>query len=158
MPIHLVTLYERLVSRFESGELSRRQLALELAGVGAALAVAGRATAAEEAGDSLFLATGLDHIALDVADVARSRDFYREHLGLKVLRETGNSCFLGQEAGFFLALFRRDQPGLNHYCYKIRDYDPDRAVEQLKAAGITPRRVANRVYFDDPDGIEVQVT
>jgi hypothetical protein len=30
-------------------------------------------------------------------------------------------------------------------------------VEKLKAVGLKPRREDNRVYFPDPDGIEVQV-
>jgi catechol-2,3-dioxygenase len=31
-------------------------------------------------------------------------------------------------------------------------------VKTLEAAGLSPRRVSDRVYFDDPDGIEVQVS
>ena len=36
--------------------------------------------------------------------------------------------------------------------------EPHDAVARLKAAGLAPRRNGNRVYFDDPDGLEVQVT
>jgi hypothetical protein len=47
---------------------------------------------------------------------------------------------------------------LNHYCYAIKGYDAERADEKLKAAGLKPRKEGNRVYFPDPDGVEVQVT
>ena len=46
---------------------------------------------------------------------------------------------------------------MHHYCYAIDNYEPDTTVEKLKAAGLTVRRAQNRVYFDDPDGLEVQV-
>jgi hypothetical protein len=54
-------------------------------------------------------------------------------------------------------LFKGERPGLNHYCYVIRDYAVEQAEEKLKAAGLKPRREGNRLYFPDPDGIEVQV-
>ena len=102
--------------------------------------------------------TGLDHVALDVKEVARSRDFYVKHLGLEDIRDGGeDNCFLGSGGDFFLTLFRGERPGLNHYCYAIKDYDADRAEETLKAAGLKPRREGNRIYFHDPDGIQVQV-
>ena len=43
---------------------------------------------------------------------------------------------------------------------KMADLSQDiEALEfnRLKAAGLTPRRRSDRVYFDDPDGLEVQV-
>src|SRR3954451_10323779 len=149
---------ETLVQDFERGLLSRRQLASRLMGLGAALAVIPRAAVAQQGEGSTFRATGLDHVALNVSRVPKSRDFYVKHLGLKVIRESGeDNCFLGGDDGFLLTLFKGEQPGLNHYCYAIRGYDADRAEEKLKAAGLKPRREGNRVYFPDPDGIEVQV-
>lgn len=151
---------ESLVQDFERGLLSRRQLVSRLMGLGAALAATGRATDADaKQGEApTFQATGLDHIALNVRSVPKSRDFYVKHLGLKVTRDGGDeNCFLGAGNDFFLTLFRGEKPGLNHYCYAIRDYNVDRADERLKAAGFTPRKEGNRIYFPDIDGIEVQV-
>lgn len=155
---------ERVVEKFERGRLSRRQLAARLMGLGAAMAVghstqSSEAAASDQDPENTFAATGLDHVALNVSDLARSRDFYVKHLGLKVLREGRKHCFLGDDKeGFFLALFEGEPSGLNHYCYAIRSYDPDQAARRLEAAGLKPRRENGRVYFDDPDGIEVQVT
>jgi catechol 2,3-dioxygenase-like lactoylglutathione lyase family enzyme len=159
----------KIVDDFEHGRLSRRQLAARLMGLGAALATlkgtawaqtqgAGQ-TSADDVGRATFQATGLDHVALDVTDVARSREFYQRHLGLRVIRGTGDdSSFLGADRDFFLTLFRAEHPGLNHYCYAIEHYDAGDAVERLSAAGLQPRRTGNRVYFPDPDGLTVQVT
>jgi len=149
----------QIVEDFERGRLSRRQLASRLMGLGAALAVMQETAQARQKQESTFRATGLDHVALDVTDVPRSRDFYKKHLGLEVIRDGGqDNCFLGSGGTFLLTLFRGDKPGLNHYCYAIRDFDVARAEEKLKAAGLKPRREGERIYFDDPDGIEVQVS
>jgi hypothetical protein len=68
----------------------------------------------------------------------------------------GAEGFLTTGKGW-LALFQGEKPGLHHYCYSIENYGPADAVERLKAAGLTPKRRGDRIYFDDPDGIECQV-
>ena len=104
-----------IVEQFERGQLSRHQLASRLMGLGATLAVMSDAAHAGQDKENTFRATGLDHVALDVANVPRSRDFYKKHLGLEVIRDGGeDNCFLGSGGGFFLTLFRGDRPGLNH--------------------------------------------
>ena len=149
---------ETLVEDFERGFISRRQLVSRLMGLGAALTVMSRVAGAKQDAGSTFQATGLDHVALNVSSVPRSRDFYIKHLGLKVVRDGGeDNCFLGGGDDFFLTLFKGDKPGLNHYCYAIKGYAVDQAEEKLKAAGLKPRREDNRLYFPDPDGIEVQI-
>jgi catechol 2,3-dioxygenase-like lactoylglutathione lyase family enzyme len=149
---------ETLVQDFERGLISRRQLVSGLIGLGAALAAMPRAAEASQAEGGTFQATGLDHVALNVRSVPRSRDFYIKHLGLKVTRDGGEeNCFLGNSNDFFLTLFRGEHPGLNHYCYAIKGYDPDQAEAKLKAAELKPRREGNRLYFPDSDGIQVQI-
>src|SRR5690606_26043539 len=101
----------------------------------------------------LFKAKGLHHVALDVTDVPRSRNFYAKHLGLDTIRGNDNAMFMGADREFFLTLFKADKPGLNHYCYGIESYDPASAVAKLREAGINPRETSGRVYFPDPDGI-----
>lgn len=107
-------------------------------------------------GESTLTAIGLARIALDVSDIPRSRDWYKTHLGLTPMSESERSCFLrcGPD---FLAMFKADKPGLNHYCNAINNYDPAKALETLKVAGLNPRREENRVYFLGPDGIAVQI-
>jgi catechol 2,3-dioxygenase-like lactoylglutathione lyase family enzyme len=148
----------KLLHEYETGRLTRRQV---LSHLGALMALAGGAglVSGQETGpkSSTFQATGLDHIALRVKDVARSRDFYVKHLGLKVTGQSPNSAFLdcGKD---FVALFRGDHAGMDHYCYAIKNYDVAEAEAKLKAAGIPDiRRTAGRIYFSDPDNITVQI-
>ena len=150
----------KLISDFEHGRMSRRQLIAHLTGmfaatVGATMALADQQTqlAAPSPADSTttFDATDLNHIALSVSGVQRSEKWYQKHLGLK---PTGEEGFLTTGKGR-LALFKGEKPGLHHYCYSIAD--PADAVARLKAAGLAPKRRGDRVYFDDPDGIECQV-
>ncbi len=147
---------EAIVDGYDRGVLTRRQLIGHLVAV--ATAMSGTAVASQNGSpETTFKATGLDHIALSVTDVARSRAFYEKHLGLTIMSAGGEqSCFLHCGKNF-VALFRSKEPAMNHYCYAIDDYEPGTAVEKLKAVGLTVRRAQNRVYFDDPDGLEVQV-
>ena len=154
----MFTQIEELVAAVEEGTISRRCLIARLGAVAACMAGAKNVAAASQPEASTFNALGLNHIALSVSDVGRSRDFYKKHLGLTVMRERdGQSCFMGC-GEHFVALFRAAEPGLDHYCYTIKEYAPAVVVNKLNAVGLKPRRVENRVYFDDPDGITVQVS
>jgi catechol 2,3-dioxygenase-like lactoylglutathione lyase family enzyme len=165
MPSECPTPIDSMLDQYERGGLSRRQLVLALAGLAAGVGGIASARAGQDppagapAGESTFHATELNHLALNVTDIGRSRDFYMKHLGLTVMREGRSQCFL-DVGPHFLALFLNATaaPGLNHYCYTVKGYTADSAVETLKSAGFAPRRAENRVYFDDPDGLEVQVS
>ncbi len=151
---------EQIVEQFEKGQLSRRQLVARLMGLGAAMAVLPDATRAGQDGKTTLQATGLNHIALNVRDLERSADFYRAHLGLKVVHKQGDFLWvLGRsDDNRFLALFRNDSPGLSHYAYTIEKFDPDEVVRKLNDAGIKHRRERHGIYFSDPDGLTVQVS
>jgi catechol 2,3-dioxygenase-like lactoylglutathione lyase family enzyme len=148
----------RLVQRFESGQIDRRQL---IAGLGSlvALVATGQSAHAQEA-ESTFEATEINHIALRVTDVLRSREFYKQHLGMTVTRDGGErNCFMSCGKNNFVALFKGDEASMDHYCYSIKNFDVGRAETKLKAEGIEPRVVRNagRIYFPDPDGLTVQL-
>ena len=160
-----------MIDDFERGGMSRRRLVTQLTALVAGAVSLGRGAAADPGraatprssgrrpapGASTFQAVGLNHVALSVTDIPRSRDFYVEHLGLSVARESGSSCFLncGDE---FVALFRSREAGLNHYCYAIEQYDVQTAAQRLRENDLEPRIAGNRIYFDDPDGLEVQLS
>jgi catechol 2,3-dioxygenase-like lactoylglutathione lyase family enzyme len=146
----------RILGDYESGRVTRREVVTRLALLGA-LAGAGRPGTASPDERSTFEAVGLNHIALRVTDVERSRDFYTKHLGLRVTQESlpGN-CFL-QCGPQFVALFRGSRPEMDHYCYSVPDYDQQDAARRLRAEGIEPRLSGRRIYFSDADGLEVQL-
>lgn len=151
---------ETMLSDYETGRLSRRDLVARLTGLAAA-AVAWPNLHASSVPpvEPTHTYVGLDvnHLALRVTDIARSRDFYMKHLGLTVATQGRTSCFLRCKDHNFVALFKGEKPGMDHFCFSVPEYNAADAVTRLKAAGLEPRRQADRVYFDDPDGIEVQV-
>ena len=152
------TQISRMIDDFEHGRLSRRELIARLtwiilAATGASKVLAQSGMPKPADSTSTLQAVDLNHIALSVTDVERSQKWYEKHLGLKAMGQEG---FLTTGKGW-LALFKGEKPGLHHYCYSINNYDPDDAIERLKAAGLTPNRRGGRVYFGDPDGIECQV-
>ncbi len=149
---------DRMLDAYDRGRLSRRTLMLQLTGLlGAAAAVGAAQDTPKPA--STFKATDVNHIALGVTDVSRSRKFYEQHLGLTLRSDNSpRSIFLNVGKHDFLALFRADKPGMDHYCYTVKGYEAPDAVTRLEAAALNPRRRGNRVYFDDPDGLEVQVS
>jgi len=149
-----------IVNEFIAGRCSRREMIAGLMAMSAAAAgLPGRTAAAAQAanGPPTFQARSIDHIALRVTDIPRSLAWYQRHLGLTVASEGRTSAFLDCGPDF-LALFKSETPGLHHYSFAIPTYDQDDAAERLRAAGLTPKLRGGRTYFDDPDGIEVQVS
>jgi len=151
----MTTRIESMIDAFAAGRMSRRELIAGVSGLVAAAAM-GEGVSAQTTAPT-FTVTSLNHIALRVPDVARSRDFYIKHLGMTVANESlpGN-CFLNFEGGF-LTLFRGDTPGLDHYCYSLPGYEVHEVAEKLRAGGIEPRIEGQRLYFSDADGITVQL-
>lgn len=117
------------------------------------------------------------HVGIIVKDLARSKEFYSA-LGFNVTSEmddgTKTICFM-RLGSFNLELFAYDSPvqappraegralGFRHLA--LRTDDVDGALDELKAAGLVATDTAVRevpgiarlVFFDDPDGVEIEV-
>ena len=148
---------EQVINGLEQGKLTRRQAVASLTALLAAALGTSRGWASEEPSAETFRSVGLNHVALRVPDLDRSVAFYGQHLGLGVLRKGPSNAFLSCGGNNFLALFRGDKPGLDHFCFTIADYGASRTVKRLEAAGLTHERHEDRVYFEDPDGLTVQL-
>lgn len=105
-----------------------------------------------------FDGTDVNHVALRVTDLARSRDFYVAAFGAIVTNETATACFLQVGEHDFIALFSTDNPHIEHFCITVPDYDPDEAEQRLRASGLDVIRREDRVFFRDPDGLLVQIS
>jgi len=149
---------EKVITDLEQGRLTRRQAIASLTGLVAAALSAPGSLAQDKQAASTFSSKGLNHIALRVTDVERSVDFYRRHLGLGVLRAGSRNSFLSCGGNNFLALFRGEEAGLDHYCFTVADFDASTVVKTLDAAGLKNERHEDRVYFEDPDEITVQLS
>lgn len=141
-----------MLESYELDRVSRRQSIQALA------AIAGAAYPARAAA-STFRGVALNHIAVRVTNVQRSRDFYQKHFGLPVTHESQSNCFLGLGKNF-LTLFQNPSPGLDHFCIAIENFSADGAMEELKRQRLNPTRPAgsDRIYFPDPDRLTVQIS
>ncbi len=157
---------EKLVSEFEQRKLSRRELIASLVAATGAMTIAQGALA--QAPAPVALGRSMNHVSLAVTDVARSAEFYQRVLGLEIISRPANGGLnmgLGEES--FLGLYNLPNPGtMHHLCIGVDNYNADALAEKLVAHGIEAqvnRDPANRtsggdqLYFDDPDGISVQL-
>ena len=112
------------------------------------------------AGKGTFATVRLHHLSLNVTDVARSRDFYRDMFGLHVVAvdEGHERCILGVGQSF-LELRKAENPGMHHSCYAIREFDAGNATRELEKANVTLMKsdVPDLLAFRDPQDLLVQV-
>ena len=144
-----------LVSRFEKGSLSRRELVQGLT----MLAASGTAASAQE--DLNFKTATIDHISIQVADVKKSSEFYQKMFGFKVTsgEPARNIVRLGN-TGTLVSLNQEKPTGtIDHFAIGIPKYNKDVAVRYFTQRGIKPLE-GNFAGFHviDPDGIRVQIS
>jgi len=122
----------------------------------------------------------LEHVNLTVADLERSISFYCEVFEARVrwrgeifnTTQMRPAAHVGSD-DFFIALFEAEEsaasqpvrtsyapPGVNHFGFVVEDLDAH--VRRLEALGFETRTPfvydpGRRIYFDDPDGIEVEI-
>ena len=139
--------------------MTRRQLIQSLA-----LAATAASAASAAPGNGVLKATYLNHVGYQVADYGKSRDWYAELFGMKVLLDDGKKANLGLGESLLIFHPRKTPttPVVDHVCLTIDNWDTDKNVrgeveEELKRRGFKTRTTANSFHFSDPDGFEVQV-
>ena len=146
----------KLLNDFESGKLNRRQLVQSIA------AVAGLASGASAAESKGFKAVTVNHISYQVADYAKTRDFYADLLGMKVSKDDGKQCYLSFGDTFLLPRNARagsTPPRVDHVAYTIETWDKAGVEAELKRRGLTPRPdTENSFHVKDPDGFDLQIS
>ena len=150
-----------LLDQFEHGNLSRRQLIQSLALTATAASAVGAVPLSAE-GRS-FKAISINHISFQVADYAKTRDFYVDLLGMKASKDDGKQVNLnfGDEGAYLLARNAR-QPGtapkVDHIAYTIEHWDKDAVKAELDRRGLNPRPDTDlSFHVKDPDGYDVQI-
>lgn len=126
--------------------------------------------------------TGIDHIYIAVSDLGRSEAFY-DRVMLQVLGFRKNSFVIGGDPhvqyfnrhfGYVLRPARRQAahdpyaPGLHHFCLRVDSpADVAAVAKQLRDLGIdaSEARLCPEyapdywaTFFDDPDGLRLEVT
>ncbi|MGE4061926.1 MAG: VOC family protein [Rhodospirillaceae bacterium] len=150
---------DNLLSDFEQGKLSRRNLIQSL--TIAAASVAGVPALAATSG-KLPSAVAVNHISYGVKDYTKVRDFYADLLGMKVLADDGKSCQLAFGDSFLVLRNRAaddKRPPVDHIAYTIDTWDKNAVEAELKRRGFTPRPdTENSFHVPDPEGLGVQIS
>jgi catechol 2,3-dioxygenase-like lactoylglutathione lyase family enzyme len=129
-----------------------------------------------------FRTLNLDHLSCQVADYARTRDFYAGLLGMTVVNDNGKDtaevhfgdASVGVRARQMMSIHTSQasatapaRRGIDHVAYRIDNWDTDRVRAELERRGLNPRLAQggavdtpNYVSFNvqDPDGLGVQIS
>ena len=127
----------------------------------------------------MMAAPSVGHVGLNVTDLARSRAFYAELLGLSVLaeseREGRRFALLGRGTDILVTLWEQADAaflargaGLHHMSFGVGSLDEVREVERRARRlgapflyeGVVPHAEgldSGGVFFSDPDGIRLEV-
>jgi catechol 2,3-dioxygenase-like lactoylglutathione lyase family enzyme len=110
--------------------------------------------------------TQIDHVSVIISDVARSRRFYRDVLGLKEIAKPRTFDFvvvwfdLGNQQLHLLLKDRPDTISPRHFALRVADAGAARAY--FRARGVpaqetTPIPGADRFFIADPDGNRIEI-
>jgi catechol 2,3-dioxygenase-like lactoylglutathione lyase family enzyme len=110
--------------------------------------------------------TQVDHVSVIITDVERSRQFYRDILGLKEIYKPRTFDFavlwfdLGNQHVHLLLKDQADTRSPRHFALRVKDAAAARAYLQetgVETAGTTPIPGADRFFIADPDGNRIEV-
>ena len=147
---------EHLLTHYEAGRLSRRELVAILT----AAVVAPRTVAAQP---PVLEAATLNHASLIVSNLERSVVFYQRVFGLPVksTQQGGVNLAVGDA---FLGIYQggaNAMPHINHFCFGLRGFDAAATVAALEAQGLAAesrtRDGVTQVYTADPDNLRIQL-
>jgi catechol 2,3-dioxygenase-like lactoylglutathione lyase family enzyme len=152
----------KLLGDFESGKMTRRQLiqSLTVAATAASAAFSAPAVAATPENKG-FKAIAVNHISYEVADYAKTRDFYSDLLGMKVLQDNGKQCFLAFGETFLIPRPPRQAdkpPYVDHFAITIENWNKDVVEAELNRRGLEPKPdTKDSFHIKDPNGYDLQI-
>jgi catechol 2,3-dioxygenase-like lactoylglutathione lyase family enzyme len=150
----------KLLEDFEQGRMTRRQLIKSLA----LIAAAAGATPASEEKSKGFKAVSVNHISYQVNDYAKTRDFYADLLGMKVVGDTGTQCslILGDTNTFVIprnAPQGSTPPRIDHIAYTIENWETNAVKAELVRRALNPQPdTENSFHVKDPNGFDLQIS
>lgn len=153
----------KLLDHFEHGKITRRQLIQSLALAATATAEAAPVVPAADQ-RKRFSAVAVNHISYQVADYAKTRDFYAELFGLKVVADTGKQCCLVLNDSNTFIIPRNappevTPPRIDHIAYTIAGWNKGAVEAELKRRGLNPRPdTDNSFHVTDPNGFDLQIS
>jgi catechol 2,3-dioxygenase-like lactoylglutathione lyase family enzyme len=145
-----------LVSRFEKGSLSRRELVQGLT----MLAASGTTAAAAAQQEIDFKTANIDHVSIQVADLQRSVEFYQKMFGFKVISEDKPLGIIRLGIDRSLVSLNRQSPAriVDHFAIGVPRFTKEAAARYVMQRGATPLDDPYAgLHVKDPDGINVQI-
>ena len=144
-----------LVTSFEKGALTRRELIRGLAMLTAASGTA--AAGLQEAG---FKGAKIDHVSIQVTNLQRSIDFYKNLFGFNVVSEdkTNEIVRLGISKTL-VSLHHKSPTGIvDHFAIGVDHFDKASVTSDLKLRGAAPQEnIDAGFHVTDPEGLSVQI-
>jgi catechol 2,3-dioxygenase-like lactoylglutathione lyase family enzyme len=148
-------LISSLVSRFEKGALTRREL---VNGLTALAAASGSAALAQES--SGIKAATIDHVSIQVKDLPKSIAFYQTMFGLRILNEDKPNEIVRMGVGKVLVSLHHKNPTgiVDHFAIGVEKFNREAVTKELKSRGADPSENLDAgFHIIDPEGISVQV-
>jgi catechol 2,3-dioxygenase-like lactoylglutathione lyase family enzyme len=177
------TVIAGLLTDFEKGKMTRRQLIQSLALAAAAapaasLAAQGGSTIPPAAGPAPFKTVWLDHISYAVTDYRKSTAFYRDLMGWEIKNDDGKQQCTMKIGDIGEIIVRNKREGaapadaqntlpvtgvINHVSYGIAPWDTDKVKAELERRGLKPRpdmvgQGFKSFHVKDPDGWDLQIS
>jgi len=116
---------------------------------------------------------GVLHFSLPVTDLDRSRKFYEELLGMKVVEQSPRMVFLQTGDDYIILAkgsepLRYDSPQSTpvHHAFKVNREDFEPSIDELRKNGVEVFNIEDRnqgvfwgpqAYFLDPDGNKLEI-
>ena len=148
---------DALVTGFERGTVSRRELIQKLAAI-AAVGVGASASVSA----APLKSGSINHSSVLVSDMARSMEFYDRVFGLKLLGEDkANKIARLGTGGRVLVSLRVEPPAgtIDHFAIGVDGFNREAVTRELQSMGLTPRETLEfGFHVMDPDGAPVQIT
>ena len=143
-----------LVTRFERGRLSRRELIQALTAVAAVTGTSASAASLKSG--------SINHTSVLVSDMARSIDFYNRVFGLSVMNEdkANKISRLGTNGKILVSLRVEPPAGLiDHFAIGVEGFNREVVTRELQSMGLAPQEnLEFGFHIKDPDGANVQIT
>jgi catechol 2,3-dioxygenase-like lactoylglutathione lyase family enzyme len=149
------TIISNLLTGFEKGALTRRELIRGLAMLTAASGTA--AAGLQEAG---FKGAKIDHVSIQVSNLQRSIDFYQRVFGLSVVSEDkSNEIVRLGISKTLVSLHHKSPTGIvDHFAIGVDPFNKESITRDLKQRGANPEEnIDAGFHIKDPEGLSVQI-
>ena len=146
---------DQLVTGFEQGKLSRRQL---MQGLTVLAATGGSLDAVAQ--ELPFKSVRIDHISRQVTDLAKAIKFYEDIFGLKVLGEDKPNKIARMGVTKVIVSLHEKPPTqiVDHFAIAIEGFNKDKVTAELAKRGLkTEENLDYGFFVRDTEGFPVQI-